>query len=197
MYNINNPNNWLYTYHPPLEILFHLSISTLRIVLSPVVLENNMITGKLPSTLGHLKSLREMLFSNNQFVGQIPSSFGNFMDIQTVELSNNKLVGPLPPQLAKATISNLDMSNNPLGLLVTLPYRMFRLNVYNLSLANTGIKGQLPQWLSKSTSMGHLDLSSNQLIGHLPSWMEYMMNLHSLNMSNNRFYSNQESFWTF
>ncbi|KAI3933691.1 hypothetical protein MKW92_030114 [Papaver armeniacum] len=127
-----------------------------------LIFENNRFTGKLPATLGHLKTLVHIFFSNNHFSGKIPSSFGNLQNLQTLDLSRNHIQGSIPPQLAKLRLlQTLHLSSNPLNL-VRLPHWLSKLNLFRLNLAKTGVTGNLPRWFS-STSISILDLSSNRL----------------------------------
>lgn len=119
-----------------------------------------MITGELPACLGNLCMLTNLSFHNNHLIGQIPTSFGNLKNLSLLYLSGNQLVGPIPHQLDQLKVlQTLDLSFNPFGL-VPIPTWLSEQNIlFQLSLAGTGLRGQLPQCLS-SSSVNYLDLSS-------------------------------------
>jgi Leucine-rich repeat (LRR) protein len=46
--------------------------------LTDLELEDNQLSGSIPSSLGDLIDLQVLSLNNNQLSGNIPSSFGNF-----------------------------------------------------------------------------------------------------------------------
>ncbi|KAI3966195.1 hypothetical protein MKW92_005113 [Papaver armeniacum] len=158
--------------------------------LSWLDLTNNMLTGNLPVSMGNLSSLEYLNLVNNRLTGIIPSSFGNLKSLSELHLSRNGFSGPIPTQLVKirSTLTHLDLSYNPLGL-GNLPTWLSKMsNFFSLNLAGTGLTGELPEWLS-SVNWVSLDLSSNRLTGELPTWIGNLSILSSLNLSNNQFHS--------
>ncbi|XP_030930661.1 receptor-like protein 7 [Quercus lobata] len=76
---------------------------------------NNGFIGKMPKTLGRLKSLKGLNFSHNNLTGYIPSSFGNLTNLEWLDLSFNKLSGKIPMQLVELMwLEVLDLSHNQL-----------------------------------------------------------------------------------
>ncbi|XP_062081160.1 receptor-like protein 9DC3 [Humulus lupulus] len=72
-------------------------------------LSRNNFTGKIPKSIGKLKSLKSLNLSHNKLTGNIPPSLGNLINLEGLDVSSNKLTGKIPWQLA----SNL----NQLGFL--------------------------------------------------------------------------------
>ncbi|XP_057529938.1 DNA damage-repair/toleration protein DRT100-like [Amaranthus tricolor] len=142
-------------------------------------ISHNKLKGILPNTIGNLFQIQRIVLENKKISGKLPPSIGKLNPLYDILLSNdlflanNRLISPLPPQLTTAKIYILDLSYNPLGL-AKLPNWIFnRTTFHNLTLAEAGIKGQLPESILISY-IAHLDLSSNQLTGKLPSWIGRM-----------------------
>ncbi|HFU77444.1 MAG TPA: hypothetical protein ENK68_02965, partial [Epsilonproteobacteria bacterium] len=63
-------------------------------------LEQNGLSGTLPSQLGNLTNLAALFLSGNQLMGNIPSSFGNLINLEDLDLHFNlKLSGTIPSSL--------------------------------------------------------------------------------------------------
>ncbi|XP_020977788.1 protein NSP-INTERACTING KINASE 1 isoform X3 [Arachis ipaensis] len=78
-----------------------------------LLLQNNNITGPIPSELGKLPKLQTLDLSNNFFSGEIPPSLGHLRSLQYMRLNNNSLHGELPESLANMTqLAFLDLSYN-------------------------------------------------------------------------------------
>ena len=59
-------------------------------------MENNELTGSLPSQIGSLPKLRWLSVHNNKLTGEIPSSIDKLTKIETLYLYNNKFEGTAP-----------------------------------------------------------------------------------------------------
>ncbi|XP_050247089.1 receptor-like protein 7 isoform X2 [Quercus robur] len=85
------------------------------VLFTTIDFSNNGFIGKMPKTLGRLKSLKGLNFSHNNLIGYIPSSFGNLTNLEWLDLSFNKLSGKIPMQLVELTwLEVLDLSYNQL-----------------------------------------------------------------------------------
>ena len=61
-----------------------------------LALSGNSITGSIPSSIGNLKSLKELHLSSNQLFGMVPTSLNNLEKMETLNIFDNKLTGTLP-----------------------------------------------------------------------------------------------------
>ncbi len=71
-------------------------------------LDNNNLSGLVPSELGDLTSLRILDLSNNNLSGFIPSELGDLPDLQVLRLDGNQFRGALPDSLLNLDALTLD-----------------------------------------------------------------------------------------
>ena len=62
-------------------------------------LENNNLTGEIPSELGNLTNLESLNLENNNLRGEIPSELGNLTNLKSLYLEKNSLRGEIPSEL--------------------------------------------------------------------------------------------------
>jgi len=94
-----------------LEIEF----SKIQIALTTLDLSCNKFTGKIPESLGKLKSLIQLNLSHNSLIGYIQLSLGNLTNLESLDLSSNLLAGRIPQQLVDLTfLQVLNLSYNQL-----------------------------------------------------------------------------------
>ena len=78
-------------------------------------MNNNSLTGPIPSELGSLENLKELLLNNNSLTGIIPSGLGDLENLKELLLNNNSLTGIIPSGLGGLiNIGNLYLQNNEL-----------------------------------------------------------------------------------
>ncbi|RDX94881.1 putative leucine-rich repeat receptor-like protein kinase, partial [Mucuna pruriens] len=112
---------------------------------------NKNLTGPLPSGIGNLKKLRNLLLINCGFTGPIPDTIGNLEQLVFLSLNSNSFSGRIPP-----AIGNLS-------------------NIYWLDLAENQLEGPIP--ISNGTTPGldmmhhtrHFHFGKNRLSGNIPS----------------------------
>ena len=62
-------------------------------------LDNNQLTGSIPTELGNLSSLEYLSLPNNQLTGSIPTELSNLSNLLWINLYGNQLTGCIPPAL--------------------------------------------------------------------------------------------------
>jgi hypothetical protein len=81
--------------------------------LSDLRIARNAFGGKIPSSVGLLKSLRYGLdLSANVFTGEIPTTLGALINLERLNISNNKLTGPLSVLQSLKSLNQVDVSYN-------------------------------------------------------------------------------------
>ncbi|KAK9162013.1 hypothetical protein Syun_002915 [Stephania yunnanensis] len=145
--------------------------------------------GPLPHSLGSLEQLAVLNLGGNKFSGPIPSSYANLPNLTDLILSNNQLNGTIPPSLfTLPSLQYMDLRQNKfIGILddeafpnsISSPLTMLDLS-YNL------LQGNIPKFISKFTSLKHLELNSNNFHGAVdPRMFTSLKNLSVIDLSDN------------
>ncbi|MED6141514.1 hypothetical protein PIB30_104176, partial [Stylosanthes scabra] len=72
-----------------------------------------VLSGEIPDSIGHLKSLKQLLLGSCQFEGLVPLSLWNLTGLTDLALTENTLHGEIPSLLSNLKhLINLDLSNN-------------------------------------------------------------------------------------
>ena len=79
-----------------------------------LLLEDNQLTGEIPSELGSLSSLIWLNLSGNQLSGEIPPELGNLSNLEWLSLVENELSGCVPSGLINVDFNDLDDLGLPL-----------------------------------------------------------------------------------
>uniref|UniRef100_A0A0E0HKP2 non-specific serine/threonine protein kinase n=1 Tax=Oryza nivara TaxID=4536 RepID=A0A0E0HKP2_ORYNI len=145
-------------------------------------LSDNLLTGMLPASLVHMKSLQFLGLSSNQLEGQIPD-MPESLDL--LDLSNNSLSGSLPNSVGGNKTRYILLSSNRLNRSIPAYFcNMPWLSAIDLS--NNSLSGELPNCWKNSTELFLVDFSYNNLEGHIPSSLGSLTFLGSLHLNNNR-----------
>jgi len=73
-------------------------------------LDNNQITGEIPSEIGALTNLLNLNLTGNQLTGSIPPEIGNLTNLVFLHLSFNQLSGTIPESFCNILWSSDDVS---------------------------------------------------------------------------------------
>ncbi len=138
--------------------------------------------GPIPSELGNLQDLHELVLSDNNLSGSLPSQLSKLW-LFSLYLDNNSFGGTLPSWLNSfGVLSDLDLScNRFVGKLPSMFDNMQSLNYLNIS--SNRLTGTIPSNLG--TFLSYVDLSRNQLKGKIPVQLSDALYLHTLDISFN------------
>jgi hypothetical protein len=125
---------------------------------------------------------------NNQLSGTVPSRFGTNPSPHFLHIDQNKLEGPLPESMVAAGIQLIEFSFEQAGLSGPLPPSLFKMpRLESIQGAYNAFTGQLPPLQTNMTSIYSLDLSFNDLGGTLPTEGWYRLpRMSTLKLNNNR-----------
>jgi Leucine-rich repeat (LRR) protein len=156
-------------------------------------LNNNQLSGTIPSSLGQLNNLQILYLYNNQLSGTILSSLGQLNNLKYLHLSDNQLSETIPSSLEQLNIQYLNIDNNQLS--GTIPSSLGQLkNLGVLYLDNNQLSGTIPSSLGQLNNLKYLHLSNNQLSGTILSSLGQLNNLQYLYLDNNQLqYINNET----
>ncbi|KAK1267148.1 LRR receptor-like serine/threonine-protein kinase EFR [Acorus gramineus] len=163
--------------------------------LQKLFIENCSIRGSLSKTLlSNLSSLIYLELENNELTGGIPSEFKNLEKLQVLYLNGNRLEGMIPIEIFQSMIhlGTLYLSQNMfsgpissnIGNLTSLQSIS---QLYYLDLSLNFLEGHLSKEIGNLQFLTTMDLSSNRLSGFLPENLGDLQMLVNLNLSNNSF----------
>ena len=146
----------------------------------------NQLTGTIPAELGNLANLTELWLIENELSGQIPAELGNLSNLIKLYLGGNELSGQIPAELGN--LSNLRELGFGSGQLSgRIPPELGRLsNLTRLWLDRNKLSGQIPAELGKLSNLIWLGLEDNQLNGKIPADLGSLSNLEVLYLSDNQ-----------
>ncbi|KAL6127934.1 hypothetical protein ACLB2K_071295 [Fragaria x ananassa] len=167
------------------------------------------------------KSLKVVNLENNNLSGNIPSSIGYLLDLISVHLRNNQLSGELPLSLQNCTqcfnnlsaMNNLSKSSSLTFLDVTnegivSSFGVVRYEIYEdnaivvtkgkevqyskilrlvriMDISDNIISGEIFEELTSLEALQTLNLSNNLLTGEIPSKIGHLSRLETLDLSKN------------
>ena len=149
-------------------------------------LDNNGLSGSIPSELGDLTNLGTLGLQGNSLTGNIPTELGNLTNLTWLSLDSNQLSGPIPTELGNLTnLGTLELGSNQLD--GNIPTELGNLtNLTVLGLGNNQLEGSIPSDLGNLTNLESLGLSENRLSGPIPSELGDLSRLTYLNLHSNQ-----------
>ena len=108
---------------------------------------NSRITGTLPSEVGLLSNLLDLVLSSTSLKGTIPEELYSLDQLQDLKLDGCNFTGTISTQIAKMT------------------------GLQNLFLAGNSFSGELPTGLGNLKSLIHSQLQENHFVGAVPESM--------------------------
>ncbi|XP_051132775.1 leucine-rich repeat receptor protein kinase HPCA1-like isoform X2 [Andrographis paniculata] len=151
-----------------------------------LLLDNNQLTGSIPSTLGLVQSLEVVRLDRNSLSEHVPKSLNNLTSVQELHLENNRLTGPLPNLTGMDALYYVDMSNNSFDLTEVPPWFSTLQSLTSLIIEKANIQGELPPALFTLSQLQTVDLKNNQINGTLDIGSSYGSSLHLIDLQNNR-----------
>ncbi|CAN1295331.1 Probable LRR receptor-like serine/threonine-protein kinase At3g47570 [Linum perenne] len=151
-------------------------LGNLSISLKSLVINDNKISGNIPSDIQYLVNLAEFWAYNNYLSGTIPSNIGKLKSLERLHLYNNKLSGHIPSSMGNLTkLIELDISDNYFSGKIPVSIQKCQ-KITLLRLSHNNLSGVIPQQLWSLTSLSiSLDLSGNRFTGALPDISHNML----------------------
>ena len=149
-------------------------------------LEDNDLSGHIPSELSNLTDLTELWLGNNQLSGRIPPEIGKLTRLTYLGIYGNDLSGEIPPELANLTgLEDLNLDLNHLS--GEIPPELGDLTgLESLGLWDNNLSGEIPAELGNMTNLRHLRLDRNELTGEIPAELGDLINLDGLRLNENQ-----------
>ena len=162
-------------------------IGLLSRLLKELYLEENDLTGPLPSEVGTLKGLRVLDVAANDLSGAIPTTIGVLTSLQQFILSENQISGNIPKEVTTATnLVRLGLGFN--SLRSTIPTEIANLKyLERIDFESNFLTGTLPTELGTLARLNVFDVLGNDLSGSLISEFGLLRRLTWLGLSANSF----------
>jgi len=149
-------------------------------------IDNNLLRGTLPASLGNLTELRTLPIYGCRFTGTIPPSLGNLKSLIKFEAYDNRLSGTLSPELAgMQNLERFDVFQNKLTGTVPPEFGSMS-SLLQLMLYNNQLTGTIPPELGDMGSLRYLNLWGNALTGTLPPQLGQLRQLVWFDVSQNQ-----------
>merc|ERR1711957_1153340 len=115
-------------------------------------LENNKLSGTLPTDLSGLQSCTVMGLGTNKFSGNLHPLLTN-KKLKLISIDDNNFNGNIPSELGSMT------------------------NLNNLKMTSNNFRGSIPSQIGSLTKLVNLELRSNFLTGSVPKTFSKLSNL--------------------
>ncbi|GMP63471.1 hypothetical protein CsSME_00025149 [Camellia sinensis var. sinensis] len=146
----------------------------------------NQLSGEIPPQLFNSNmSLIHVIFDNNTLSGKIPSTIGQVRTLEILFLSNNQLTGPLPDLTGLISLNYMDLSNNTFDKSDFPPWIETLQSLETLVMENTGLQGQIPVAFFSLPQLMRVVLRNNHLNGTLDIRSSYSNQLQHIDLQNN------------
>uniref|UniRef100_A0A0E0J804 Protein kinase domain-containing protein n=1 Tax=Oryza nivara TaxID=4536 RepID=A0A0E0J804_ORYNI len=153
---------------------------------------NKNLNGPLPSTIGTLSKLQNLILVGCGFTGEIPKEIGQLSNLIFLSLNSNKFTGSIPPSLGGLSkLYWFDLADNQLtgGLPISNATSPGLDNLTSTKHFHFGINqlsGSIPsQIFNSNMKLIHLLLDNNKFSGSIPSTLGLLNTLEVLRFDNN------------
>ncbi|KAG6639443.1 probable LRR receptor-like serine/threonine-protein kinase At1g07650 isoform X2 [Carya illinoinensis] len=119
----------------------------------------NKLSGRIPSYLGKITTLRHLSIENNQFSGTVPPELGKLVNLEKLILNANFLTGELPVNLTCL------------------------INLTELRISSNNFNGRIPDFFSSWKKLQKLEIQASGLAGPIPPSISVLSNLTELRIS--------------
>lgn len=124
-------------------------------------LQNNNLSGTIPTEIGDFLELSELRINNNSLTGTIPGEIGGLTNLVRLDLNDNSLTGNLPADMGLLSSAEIiQLQNNSFTGIVPASFQNL-LNIRRLILSNNDLTN-LPD-LSACVSLEVLRVQNNSM----------------------------------
>ncbi|XP_047976216.1 leucine-rich repeat receptor protein kinase HPCA1-like [Salvia hispanica] len=150
-----------------------------------LLLENNLLTGEIPSTLGLVKALEVVRLDRNSLSGSVPENLKNLTRVQELFLANNKLTGVLPNLTGMDLLNYVDLSNNSFDATDVPPWFSSLQSLTSLIMEKTQLQGPLPPSMFSLPQLQTVAFKNNRINGTLSFGSNPSSQLHQIDLQDN------------
>jgi hypothetical protein len=202
LYNSTNGDNWTNNSgwkEPPLDTdgfsmpgtegsWYGITVSGAYV--TEIVLEANLLSGKIPQDLGNLINLTKLNLGGNELSGNIPAEIGNLIKLKNLLLGWSNLSGIIPAELFDLmNLTYLNLGGNDFSNIKLVDFVKLK-NLKFLNLKRSNLSGSIPAEFFTLSQLESLWISGNRLSGSIPPEIGTLSNLMFLDLSTNNFTGN-------
>ncbi|CAB9500187.1 LRR receptor-like serine threonine-protein kinase [Seminavis robusta] len=156
--------------------------------LTDLQLQQNTLTGKIPSELG-LLPLNSLVLANNELSGSIPQQLFHQSSLERLELGKTDLTGTLPGEIGMLTnLRHLGLEDTHISGSLPSEIGLAKL-LFDIVLSNTNLQGTIPDEVYTGLDILQLLAVSNcNFSGTISSSIGLMTTLRELHLANNNFH---------
>ncbi|AED95853.1 Leucine-rich repeat (LRR) family protein [Arabidopsis thaliana] len=152
------------------------------------------LTGPLPSNIGDLKKLKNLILVGCGLSGQIPDSIGSLEQIINLSLNLNKFSGTIPASIGRLSkLDWFDIAENqiegelPISNGTSSPGLDMLTQTQHFHFGKNKLSGHIPEKLFNSNmSLIHVLFNNNQFTGKIPESLSLVTTLLVLRLDTNR-----------
>ncbi|KAH6776259.1 hypothetical protein C2S52_013820 [Perilla frutescens var. hirtella] len=170
------------------ELTFLTSLTKCR-RLNELVIAENPLGGKLPTTIGNFSANLTIFAAYRCMIhGEIPQEIGSVTNLAMLSLFDNELTGNIPTNIVGLQkLQQLYLRNNKITGFIPLEFCSLG-NLGALDLRQNQISGTVPTCIGNITSLRNLYLDSNRLNSTLPAGIWNLKNILKFTASSNMLY---------
>ncbi|THU46199.1 hypothetical protein C4D60_Mb09t02430 [Musa balbisiana] len=145
--------------------------------------------GEIPPEIGSLSLLTFLSLNSNSFTGSIPSSIGNLSNLYWLDLADNKLSGRIPVSPGLDSLTHTRHFHFGINQLSgTIPRNIFSsdMQLIHVLFDNNNLTGSIPPTLGLVKTLEVLRLDKNSLTGPVPSNLNNLTKVAELHLANNQ-----------
>ena len=145
------------------------------------------LRGTIDPIISKMPFLRDVAMNNNLITGKIPESIGELQELENLLLYKNKLYGTIPSSLSRTHLINLVLYGNRLtgGIPVSFGYLFNTLLMLDVSFNR--LNGEIPSSIWRMDQLQTMYINHNQLHGIIPKGVEQWSNIKNLRYEENKF----------
>ncbi|CAK9172528.1 unnamed protein product [Ilex paraguariensis] len=149
--------------------------------------QNPLLVSEIPSDIGKLHKLEDLLLQSSGFYGEIPDFFEGLKSLYTLDLSQNNLTGWVPQiGLSLPNLVSFDVSENKLS--GSFPIGVCGAKaLINLSLHTNSFNGSITINSNECMNLERFQVQNNMFSGDFPDGLWTLPKIKLIRAENNRF----------
>jgi Leucine-rich repeat (LRR) protein len=133
-----------------------------------ISLSDNGLDGTIPTEIGELEYLQEIVLANNDLTGEIPLELLSLSNLVRLDLSENSFSNGIPSEIGQLeSLEYLDLTNSVNSSQVPSSIQ-FLGELIHLNLSDNSISGSFPDEICQLSNLEYLNMNSHNLTGELP-----------------------------